>query len=413
MSNNEIDKMLQTIMANSGANEVDLDEFEGKSIRQLFDLQLEQLGLTQFQVESLLAMERKTVNGILDKTAKRVDVVNMLKLGNFLGIPFEKLMALYQIEMPAETIGDLERSKKASYIINNFDISHLKKGHVFKGKESIQNIEKRILDLFGFDNIYQYETYGSGVAFSRTKKQTPSYLMRDFWVKSAYAHFGALGNPNDYNRDLLVDLIPKIRPYSMNVENGLITIARALYNVGVTLIFQPKLPNVQARGATMIVKNKPCIVITDLNKNYPTLWFALMHEIFHVLYDLDQIKDKWTYHITGGIETDFMLTEPQADNFARDYLFSHEKSNYIRPLINNEIAVKEFARSSQVHESFVYNYYNYDRNEAGDKYAWTRFKDKFPKVELATKDFNSHLWEDGKTILESVKFLEEKVFKIK
>lgn len=403
----KFDKMLQELMtpagdirANSG-----LGEYEGKSIRQLFDDRIKMLSLTQFQVETQLGIERKTMNSILDRTGKRVDVLNVLKICNFMAIPFDIFIRMYQKEMPTENVGDLEKAKKASFIMNHFDIPHLKAGKVINSTK-IEHVEARIVELFGLNNIYEYANIDVSAAFSRTKK-TSGDLMREFWVKSAYLHFQGLDNPNPYNRDLLVDLIPRIRPYTVNVEKGLITVARALYNVGVTLIFQPNLPTVQARGATMQIDGRPCIVITDFNKNYPTLWFALMHELHHVLYDLEDI-DKVKYHISG--DSDFSLIEDKANEFAREYLFSHDKSVYIYPLINNETAVAQFAKSHQIHSSFPYNWFNFDMAERGDKYAWTRFKDKFPDVNIATKDFNSHLWVNQTQIKDSIKHLKDKVF---
>jgi HTH-type transcriptional regulator/antitoxin HigA len=89
--------------------------------------------------------------------------------------------------------------------------------------------------------------------------------MKDFWIKSSYKYFELIDNPNDYSRQNLVELIPKIKPYTQNVETGLLTVFQALFNIGITVVFQPSLPKTQIRGATFLIKNKPCIVITDFN----------------------------------------------------------------------------------------------------------------------------------------------------
>ena len=170
--------------------------------------------------------------------------------------------------------------------------------------------------------------------------------MKEFWVRSAFMHFEKISNPNEFNREALISLIPKIRPYTMNIKQGLKVVTQALYNCGLTVIYQPHLPTTQVRGATFVVNHKPCIVLTDLNKNYATIWFALMHEIYHVLYDLDEIE-KQTFHLTGEPDL-FLLEEDKANQFSRDYLFAREKSKYISKYINSPHIVREYAHKNQL-----------------------------------------------------------------
>ncbi len=386
-------------------NETD-SNIEEVSLKILFEKRMKELGLSQNQVEKLLNIEKKSLNGILDRTAKRVDVVNILKLGNFLNLPPEKFLDIYILEMPSESIGDLEQARKSNFIISRFDLSGLHKAKFLNSKSDLDYIVHRINKFFGINNIFEYDQNNIFSAFSRTKKGS-SNLMRDFWVKSAYVQFVGIKNLNPYDRNALVELMPKIRPYTMNVERGLLTVAQALYCVGLTVIFQPNLPNVQVRGATFLVDEKPCIVLTDFNKSYPTIWFALMHEIHHVLYDMDTIKS-YSYHITG--EPDLILiNEDKANDFAREYLFSAERSKYISSFINNELIVKEYAKQSQVHPSFIYNFYNFDKYLQGDNYAWSMYKSYFPDIKLAISRLNTNPW-DKEKIEESIMHLKETVF---
>ncbi len=402
----EFNKMLVGLLRPAN---IDTSSLSGLSIRQLFDDRIVALGLSsQNQAESLLGMEHKTLENILTTSGKRIDVVNLIKLSHFLEIPLEKVVELCMIEMPAETIGKIAKSKTSSFIVSNFDLKNLRKGKVkiLHGRLSHDEIEERIKRFFRFDSFQEYNSIIPVPAYMRSKKSSNDQ-MRDFWVTSAYRHFEMLHNPNEYDRTLLVELIPKIRPYTMNEEKGLTTVVKALYKIGVTVIYQPHIPNVQAYGATFTVYDKPCIVITDLNKNYPTIWFALMHELHHVLYDLEEIS-KRVYHITGEPDL-FLIQEEKANDFARQYLFSQERTKYIEPLISTEYVVRQVASEAQVHESFVYSFYNYDRQQEGDKYAWARFKNLIPNTALAVQSINSQVWEK-ETIEESVKFYKEKVF---
>ena len=405
MSDKLFNEFLQSLIY--PINEVD-SNIEGVSLKMLFDKRMRELSLSQNQVEKLLNIERKSLNGILERTAKRVDVVNILKLGNFLNLPPEKFLNIYILEMPTESIGDLEQARKSNFIVSHFDLGSLYKAKFLSSKSDLEGIIIRINRFFGLLNIFEYDEKNIIPVFSRTKRGS-SNPMRDFWVKSAYVHFEGLKNPNLYDRDALVELIPKIRPYTMNVEKGLLTVAQALYSVGLTVIFQPTLPNVQVRGATFLVNEKPCIVLTDYYKSYPTIWFALMHELHHVLYDLETIKS-CTYHITG--EPDLLLiNEDKANEFARDYLFSNERCKYISPFINNDLIVKEYAKQSQVHPSFIYNFYNFDQQIQGNSNAWSKYKAYFPDIKLALNRLNTNPWEK-ETIEESIKLIKETVFNL-
>jgi Zn-dependent peptidase ImmA (M78 family) len=403
MSDKLFNEFLQSLI--DPINEVDIN-IEGLTLKVLFDKRMQELNLCQYQVEKLLNIERKSLNGILERTAKRVDIVNILKLGNFLNLPPQKFLDIYILEMPSESIGDLEHAKKSNFIISRFDLANLHKAKFLNSKSDLNYIVNRINRFFGLINIFEYDKSNVIPVFSRTKRES-SNLMRDFWVKSAYVHFIGIKNPNPYDRDALVDLIPKIRPYTMNVEKGLLTVAQALYHVGLTIIYQPYLPTVQVRGATFLVNGKPCIVLTDLNKSYPTIWFALMHELHHVLYDLETIE-RYAYHITGEPDL-FLINEDKANEFARDYLFSSDRCKYIAPFINNDLMVKEYAKQSQVHPSFIYNFYNYDQSLQGTPNAWSKYKSFFPDVKQAISRLNTNPWEK-ETIEESIKIIKEIVF---
>ena len=99
--------------------------------------------------------------------------------------------------------------------------------------------------FFSFPSIYDYTKDSIFPAFSKTKRDS-NELIRSFWIKSAYIQFKQINNPNEYRREILVnDLIHKIKPYTRDLQNGLLTVARALFNIGITVIFQPSISRLQ------------------------------------------------------------------------------------------------------------------------------------------------------------------------
>lgn len=79
-----------------------VDSYVGelKSIKELFEQRIEKYGLTQAQVEKMLGMQNRTLEGILNQSAIRVDAINILKLCQFLGIRENDFYNRYVEDLP-------------------------------------------------------------------------------------------------------------------------------------------------------------------------------------------------------------------------------------------------------------------------------------------------------------------------
>ena len=196
-------------------------------------------------------------------------------------------------------------ARKATFLLKNFDVKTLTKLDFFDKDYETDELVDKVLTFFGYSSIQEYEDELVEPLYSKTKRNF-SDKMKDFWIKSAYQTFRIIDNPNEYDRRRLKDLIVKVKPYSQDVKEGLFTVCKALYNIGVTVIFQDYLSTTQVRGGTFIVNGKPCIVLTDYKKKYPTIWFTLLHELHHVLFDFDLIETN-SFHLTG--DDDLFLIE--------------------------------------------------------------------------------------------------------
>jgi Zn-dependent peptidase ImmA (M78 family) len=361
---------------------------------------LKSTGISKTHFERLSGIQRKSLDAILKKSSKQTDIVNLLKLGEFLELSLEDLLVLHFKDRPSDEIKDLQNSMDITYINKNFDLKTLASLDFIKIDDSVEDLTVRICNFFELNSIYDYEKELNVALYSRTRRSF-SDKMKDFWIKSSYRYFELINNPNDYSRESLIDLIPKIKPYTQNVEKGLLTIFQALFNIGVTVVFQPSLPKTQIRGATFYINDKPCVVITDFNKNYATIWFALIHELNHVLFDLETIENT-KFHLSGEPDL-FLLQEDKANEFASEYLLSSEKMRYIEKLINNPLVVNRFAKECQIHPCIIYSQYQWRQSELGNNY-WGYFKEHFPDVNLATKNLNVSNWDS-----ESLRIAAEKI----
>lgn len=396
----KIDKELRKVIDAATQSNVNIENVV--SLKDLYKEKKDLLNLSDRQIHKILAMDSNTINPILNGTAKQINFINVIKLAHFLGLSVNDLVKIYVPELDSKQIGDIQRAREAGYIVENFDVSTLIKIKFFSKDTSSKDMSEKIRTFFNLDSLYSYTNHSFISLFSRTKRNT-NELMRNFWVQSAYIQFKEIANPNQYRRKALVELIPKIRPYTRDIKNGLHRVLKALFNVGVTVIYQPSLEKIQVRGATMSVNDKPCIVLSNLQNNYPTLWFTLLHELHHVLYDFDEIK-KLTYHISNNEGDIFLMNEEQADNFAREYLLNESRLRFASGYITSHYNIEKLAKEWGVHSSIIYAIYCYKKNS-----EWAFYNKYIPKMNDALELINTYPFEQ-ESLIESAKKIKELLY---
>jgi DNA-binding Xre family transcriptional regulator len=378
-----------------------LESGDSTSFRQLVDQKKKELGInSDLQLSKLTGIDKNTIPRIIDGETQKVDLFSLIKICHFLGLDTTEVLQIYVASLKPEFIGELDKARKANFILKNFNLEGLKKVGFISSTTDFKSIEERITTFFKLDSIFQYSSYIGSVAFSRTKVLSND-KMREFWIRSACYQFEKFNNPNDYNKEDLLSLIPKIYPYTRYVEKGLLHVIKALYNIGVTVIVQSYLTKTQVRGGTFSINNKPCIVITDYRQSYPYLWVALMHELYHVLYEFDQVKS-WAFHLTGDSYSHmYLFNEDEADIFSWEMLFPKEKREYIRHVINRERYVEAYAKENMIHPGIIYAAYCEDLRLQENKNEYGFYQHHFGKSEKSIHSVKSHPW-DKKTIAEEI-----------
>lgn len=384
-----IENLLNAIFSDSEIN-----------IKDVFDKKISEYNLSKTKALKLLNIDKDVFEEILNGTAKQPNLIHIVKIAEFLDIDVNNFINVVLKNQSIENIASIDNARKATFIVKNFDVKALTKLGFFASDFNTENLVEKVLNYFGYLTISEFEQQLNEPLYSRVKKNH-SDKMKDFWIKSAYQTFRIINNPNNYNRERLKDLIVKIKPYSQDVSNGLLTVTRALYNIGVTVIFQNYLSTTQVRGATFIINEKPCIVITDFNKNYPTLWFTLLHELNHVLFDFDLIE-KSSYHLSD--DKDLFLIEDKANEFARNFFMSEDKFHYIKRYINNSYLVSKFANEIEVHPSIVYSFFIWYQKELYEKNYHAAFKEFYPDYSNAITKLNPITWNEA-----SIKEASEKI----
>lgn len=379
------------------------------TLRDLFSQRIEEINLSPTAALDIVNMPYRTLNGILDGTQKTIDYTNLVKLADFLQVSTDEVFSLYsktlkknfEIESPFSP-------EKIKFIKENFDLSVLKKSGFIDDISEYEEIERKINLLLDLKTIYEYSKPKAEAAFSSGKIKPKNELTRNFWVNTAKQVFEEIDNPYEYDQQGLIDYFPEIRWHSTSVELGLRNVIKSLYKLGVTVIYQESLPSLHLRGATFIINDKPCVVLTDYRGFYATLWFALVHELFHVIFDWDEIRNN-KYHVSDEKSDVLSVVEKEneANDFARTYLFSHEKTKDISSNIHNKEYVELYAKRNHVHSSFIYLFYAYDLGN--NRGAWARAKKANPDIDNLIKPLTNS-WSNPRPIREYVNTIRNRYY---
>jgi Zn-dependent peptidase ImmA (M78 family)/energy-converting hydrogenase A subunit M len=366
-----------------------LENVQGLDIVELIKNKRDTLNLSDRDLSKILNLERRSLQRLLNGETQKVDILTFIKVSQFLEIDIKELIQLYVSKADISSIEEIENARLSTYLIKNFDLSGLQKNKIINTKTDFKVIEERLKQLFQLKSIYEYSNFNPIPLFSKTKRESSNQLLK-FWVTTAFIIIKLIENDNEYDRGKLIQLIPKLKPLSRNINSGLHSVIKALYEVGVTVVFQSYLSGTQTRGATFIYKEKPYIIVTNFNKRYDTLWFALFHELYHVLKDFERIKS-FGYHVTG--EADLFidqLTEDDADKFARDILISEDRLNLIKEMIDIPGIVEEYSEKWNIHSSIIYG--QYLRKWGTDK-EYSKYQRYLHKTQKAVENILVVPWE--------------------
>jgi len=383
------------------------------TLKELFENKLEELKMPPTTAQNILGIGYKPLKRLLAGTETTIDLINLFKLADFLQRPKEEILRMYAETLQRNNIslGMVASSEKIKFIKENFDLAILRDSGFIESISDFNQIEQRILSRLGLRSIFEYRKPPIDIAFSSSGSSIhlesstffkPDFILtRAFWVHQAVSFLRELDNGYPYDREELVKFFPEIRWHSTNPDSGLHFVIKRLYKLGITVILLPHLRNLQVKGATMVVNDKPCIVLTNYYNLYPSLWFTLIHELYHVLFDLDDIRVS-KYHLTddSNEQASVRQREELADDFGREYLCPNDKIEEIKPYLRDATIVRDFARRNHVHQSIIYAFYAFGRKT--DRMAWARTRRYSPPLSQSIEDMKFS-WTDHEGLEESVK----------
>ncbi|MEG2908088.1 MAG: ImmA/IrrE family metallo-endopeptidase [Erysipelotrichaceae bacterium] len=154
-------------------------------------------------------------------------------------------------------------------------------------------------------------------------------------------------NVGEYSCDNLKKMLDKFRKIALNdnVTNSINSARKLCNSLGINLVICEAVKKSKIRGALTEYKNNPTIYLSGRFKTHDHIWFALMHEIGHLLLHYDSKS------IMVSLEEERIESsrEKEANKFAHNYFIDEDAYNsYKQNMPINEESLRKFARQQEI-----------------------------------------------------------------
>ena len=368
------------------------------SLADFVERRCEEMDVSKRQLADALGVPHTRVQNFLNGKTQKVDPLLLIRLSHFLRIGAKDILSMLVASASPDEVAQMERAKRAGYIAENFDLERLRRIGFIDSVQDYNAIEERIKTYFDFEKLNEYSALDIAPAFSKNKMAGNDRMVR-FWINVVHAQFRRFLNPNAYDRARLVALLPKLRTATADPNRGFTSFVHDLYGCGVTVVVESYVTTTQVKGATFVVDGRPCVVLTNFQKRYDTLWFTLAHELCHVVNDFDWIRSQG-YHITGE-QNLFMdpSLEATADRFARLLLLDEDSYQQAKRFIGIDAMIRECSQLWGIHPSIIYGRYLYDHPD-----NYSKFGKHLERSDSAIRNHHLEPW-TLKTIDETIPLL--------
>lgn len=329
------------------------------SLKNLLSDFIEETGIPLSAVADEIEVHKDTLSKFQEGKAE-LKFMQAVRLMKVLGLTDEQMVAAYCQDVSDAEGPSLSQLEQIAYVRENFSIPVLKQIGIIKQRSKMDEYAAQICAFFGFSSIYEYDdTSLLPTLFSKSRRRVleeKEEKMTKFWLKCAISSFVKIGNPHEFDRNLLIQLVRRVAEFTADEINGYYRFVLVLYQIGITVLTQPYISGTKAHGGTIIIDNKPCIIITDMGKRFHKLWISILHELYHVINDYDMLESI-DYHFSTPDTPDLLMNEQKADQFALDILINPTIQQNLSKVINFPYKVKELSQKLGVSPSIVYGVY--------------------------------------------------------
>lgn len=314
---------------------------------------LEYEGLTQKDFSEKLGVSEIQISNLLDGKIRLTEELAM-KIEQVLAPTSAAYWINYEHKYQ-EYISKKEESK----LYNDSELKYFSKifsfSEVFKGLDwSLQRQASEMLKLLQIPDFQNFNLVYNDLLKVDFMEDGGSKESIAVWLGLAREEI-EIQNPKKldvktFNKKNFQKNLPKLKNIALNndYERSLISARKLLNRLGVYLVVYEPIINSKVRGALTSYQNTPVIYISGRFKTHDNVWFALIHEVGHLL--LHYVPENILITLEDDNE-DNSTKELEANQFARDFFISQHEYEKFR--IENthgftEASIREFAISQNI-----------------------------------------------------------------
>ncbi|MBC1228418.1 helix-turn-helix domain-containing protein [Listeria booriae] len=286
---------------------------------------LAEYGITQKELSARIDMSQKHISNLLNGNSRLTEDV-AVKLEKI----FREIPASYWLNYESEYREYLTREKH-SLLISESELQALSErfnfNEIFKGLNwSLQKQAEEMLGLLQISTFNKFdEVYSSlNINFMKDGGQIePIAVWLNLCREEVDIQNIDLTNI-PYDKELLLSKLKILKSIANNpnIDNSINSARKLLNSCGINLVHCDAITNSKVRGALTSYKNKPAIYLSYRFQTHDHIWFALMHEIGHLILHYESQQTILTYEV--GMDNPLTIKESDANKFSRNFFISDE-----------------------------------------------------------------------------------------
>ena len=314
---------------------------------------IEEMSISQAEFAKRMGTTAKTVSQLV---SGKIRLTNDLaqKLASMTGMDIKTWLNLQQeYDLRVQEIEHQKALDEQASIVKCIDYSFFVR---VAQLPATRKIEEKIINLCGFLRISDLRillqpdflvNYRAGISSFDDK----NLINARVWVQTSM-NAALRMKVGQFNAEQLKNYLPEIRSMTRKAPDEFLPRLKAIFSeCGVRFVLLPSLKNSGINGAVKWFEGDQVMLALNDRRSYAdTFWFALFHEIKHVL----QQKTRTvfvSYNTKPENETEL---EKEADQFAEDYLISPRSYlSFVNASHFTEEAINEFAERIDIHPGIV------------------------------------------------------------
>lgn len=313
---------------------------------------LDELNLNQKELAKRMGMSEKHISNLLNGKCKLTEefaiklekIIHAVPASYWLNYEAKyqeyKARNILNEQYDQETLKELDKRFYFSTVFSNLNLSLVEQANEMLKLLKISSFEQ-------FDDVYSYPQ----VEFMEDGGRKELIAV---WLNLALEEVEIKNDDLSnikFNKEKLIKALPNFKKLALNkdIMNGINSAGKLLNMLGIYFAWYEPIRNSKVRGALTTYKRNPTILLSGRFKSHDHVWFALMHEIGHLLYHYVPQETSISMETQNDDLKCLEKKEVEANTFARDFFIDPEDYEHFVNLKKfDKYSIEEFAKNQEI-----------------------------------------------------------------